>query len=204
MEAGEPVSVPPSSLLRPVRPAARMTSTDALFWYAESALPTLRPIIGGLFVLDRAPDWGRAEGAWDAAFALLPRLRERVVEVPLHLGLPEWVEDSHFDRSYHLRRLALPEPGRLRQLLDLVATLLATPLDHERPLWEAYWIDRLEGGRAALFLKLHHCLVDGVGAVAILNALTQRHRDAEPPRLPFDPQAGSPSPSGALDRKSVV
>ncbi len=169
--------------LRALELAPRMAPSDALFWYAESALPTLRPIIGGLFVLDRVPDPERADRGWDVALALLPRLRQRVVEAPLHLGPPEWVEDAHFDRAYHVRRISLPAPGTHRQLLDLISAVLATPLDHERPLWEAYAIEGLEGGRAALFLKLHHALVDGVGALAILKALTRSHRDAPHPTV---------------------
>ncbi len=157
-----------------------MTGTDALFWYAESALPIFRPIIGGLYVLDHEPDAGVLRARLDAALARVPRLRQRVLEAPLHLGLPEWVDDPHFDPRYHLRHFELPEPGTRRQLLDLVATLLGTPLDRERPPWETYWIGGLDDGRAAYFFKMHHCLVDGVGAVAILNALTS----AAPGELP--------------------
>jgi WS/DGAT/MGAT family acyltransferase len=177
---------------------SRMAPTDALFWYAESALPVFRPIIGGLYVLDRPPSPGVIQGGLELALHAVPRLRERVVEAPLQLGLPEWVEDPHFDRAYHLRHLSLPAPGSRRQLLDLTAQLLATPLDRERPLWEAYWIDGLEGTRAALFFKMHHCLVDGVGAIAILNALTRSEPGSEIPapaprvrrrRAPAEPAA---------------
>jgi hypothetical protein len=149
-----------AATLDPLRLPRRMAPTDALFWYAEAALPIFRPIIGGLYILDRTPQAERVEASLDAAMALVPRLRQRVVEVPFGLGLPEWAEDPHFDRSYHLRHLGSPQPGTLRQLLDLTATLLATPLDRERPLWEAYWFDGLEGGRAAYFFKMHHSLVD--------------------------------------------
>jgi WS/DGAT/MGAT family acyltransferase len=164
-----------------------MAATDALFWYAESALPTFRPIIAGLYILDRAPDPRRLEHGLRAALALVPRLRQRVVEAPWHIGLPEWVDDPHFDASYHVRHLSLPPPGAQRELLDLVATLFATPLDRERPLWEAYWIDGLTGGRSAYFFKLHHSVVDGVGAMALLNGLTQPARRAALPRIAAAP-----------------
>jgi WS/DGAT/MGAT family acyltransferase len=106
-----------------------------------------------------------------------------VVETPLEIGLPEWTEDEHFDPAYHLRHLSLPSPGTQRELLDLVAALFATPLDRQRPLWESYWIDGLEGGRSAYLFKVHHSVVDGVGSVAILDALTSRHPDEPPPRV---------------------
>ncbi len=160
-----------------------MTPSDALFWYAESVLPEFRPIIAGLYLLDRAPDPQRIEAGADLALALVPRLRQRVIEAPLQLGLPEWVEDEHFDRAYHLRHLSLPAPGTQRQLLDLAATLFATPLDRQRPLWESYWIDGLEGGRSAYFFKTHHSVVDGVGSVALLEALTSADPREPPPRV---------------------
>ena len=186
-------------MARPLALPSRMAPTDALFWYAESALPVFRPIIGGLYLLDRPPSPRVIENGLDRALHVVPRLRQRVVEVPFHLGLPEWVEDPHFDRKYHLRQLSLPAPGTQRQLLDLVAQILATPLDRERPLWEAHWIDGVEGTRAALFFKMHHCMVDGVGSVAILNALTQTEPRTELPERPPRPARRS-TPSGPAER----
>lgn len=161
----------------------RMTAGDALFWYAESALPIFRPIIAGLYLLDRVPDAVRMEEGLETALAVVPRLRQRVAEAPLLVGLPEWVDDLHFDYAYHVRHISLPPPGSLRELLDLAATLFAAPLDRQRPLWEAYWIDGLERKRAAFFFKLHHSVVDGVGSIALLDALTQPSRAARPPRV---------------------
>lgn len=161
----------------------RMTPTDALFWYAESALPNLRPVIGGLYLLDQTPDPARIEGCIDTALRVLPRLRQRVVEVPLNLGLPEWIEDTHLDRSFHVRHISLPTPGGQRELLDVASQLFAVPLDRERPLWDATLIDGLEGGRAALLFRMHHSVVDGVGSIAIFDAMTQTRRDAPPPKV---------------------
>lgn len=156
---------------------SRMGPSDALFWYGEQVLPVFRAIIGGLYLLDRPPDPEGVEAGFEAALALVPRLRQRVVEVPLGLGLPEWIEVARVDRPYHMRRVSLPAPGTLRQLLDFAAAILATPLDRERPLWEATVIEGLEHGRAAFFFKLHHSVVDGVGSMALLRALTQGARD---------------------------
>ncbi len=185
---------------KPLDLPRRMAPTDALFWYAESALPIFRPIIAGLYLLDRTPDPEQMEAAYDRALAVVPRLRQRVVEAPLHLGPPEWVFDPHFDREYHLRHFSLPEPGSLRQLLDLAATLLATPLDRERPLWEAYWIDGLEGGRAAHLFKTHHSLVDGVGSLAILNSLTRAEPKGAARRTHRAPPAAGESDPGTASR----
>jgi diacylglycerol O-acyltransferase len=72
----------------------------------------------------------------------------------------------------------LPAPGTPRALFDLISALFATPMDRQRPLWEAYVVHGLEGRRAAFFLRAHHSVMDGVGAVALLEGLTQAQRDA--------------------------
>jgi WS/DGAT/MGAT family acyltransferase len=181
-----------------------MAATDALFWYAESALPEFRPIIAGLYGLDRVPIAEQIEAGIELAIALVPRLRQRVVEAPLHLGLPEWIEDPHFDRSYHLRHISLPDPGGERELLDLVAALFATPLDRQRPLWEATWIDGLAGGRSAFLIKLHHAVVDGVGSAAILDALTTTEPGAGPRRIPRARPARVAPPPSAVARLAAL
>jgi diacylglycerol O-acyltransferase len=182
----------------------RMTASDALFWYGEAALPTLRPIIAGLYLLDRGPDRERLRRGIEAAIAMVPRLHQRVVEVPFSLGLPEWVDDAHFDLAYHLRHVSLPEPRSLRHLLELVAKLIATPLDRERPLWESYWVEGLEDGRAAYLIKMHHSVVDGVGSLALLAALTQAGRDDAPVRVRKPRKQGDGSGGGALQRLAAL
>jgi diacylglycerol O-acyltransferase len=167
----------------PLQLSSRMLPTDALFWYVEEATPELRPLVAGLLMLDRRPDPVRLRACVERWVARLPRLRQRVVEAPLHLALPEWEEDPHFELEYHTREVILPEPATERHLLDFVGAVFATPLDHMRPLWEAYLIEGLEGGRAACFFKVHHAVMDGVGSLAVFDAFTQGHR-AEPVRVP--------------------
>jgi WS/DGAT/MGAT family acyltransferase len=110
-------------------------------------------------------------------------LRQRVVEAPLRLGLPEWEDDPHFELAYHARDVVLPEPGSDQQLFEFASVVFATPLDHQRPLWEAYLIEGLQSGRTACFFKVHHSVMDGVASMAGFEALTQGHR-AEPVRVP--------------------
>jgi WS/DGAT/MGAT family acyltransferase len=87
--------------------------------------------------------------------------------VPGHLANPVWVDDEHFDLGFHVRRSALPRPGREEQLRDLVARLMSRPLDRLRPLWEMYLVEGLTGGRFALVSKTHQAMIDGVSAVDI-------------------------------------
>lgn len=118
---------------------------------------------------------------------------------------PAWIETT-VDMDYHLRHSALPFPGGERELGQLVARLHSHPLDFSRPLWECHLIEGLEGGRFALYFKAHHCAIDGMGAMRMVQTWLSRdpaNRDtpgpwvlaAKPPR-PDDITA----PLGLLDR----
>ena len=141
----------------PLELSSRMLPTDALFWYAEQATPELRPIVAGLLILDRRPARERLRACVERWIARLPRLRQRVVEAPLRLGLPEWEDDPHFELDYHAREVILPEPATERHLLDFAGSVFATPLDPMRPLLGSV-PDRgaARAGEAACFFKVHH------------------------------------------------
>lgn len=98
----------------------------------------------------------------DDRIAFVPRYRQHVRRVPGRLANPVWVDDADFDLGYHVRRSALPRPGSLDQLRDLAARIISRRLDPERPLWEVYFIEGLEGGAVALLSKSHQILVDGI------------------------------------------
>jgi WS/DGAT/MGAT family acyltransferase len=174
---------------------ARMLPTDALFWYIEEATPELRPLVAALLMLDRRPDREQLRASVERWIARVPRLRQRVVETPLRLGLPEWEDDVNFELDYHAREVVLPAPATERHLLDFAGAVFATPLDRMRPLWEAYLIEGLEHDRAACFFKVHHAVMDGVGSVAVFDALTQAHR-SEPVRVPRHAPPRRPSRAG--------
>jgi diacylglycerol O-acyltransferase len=97
----------------------------------------------------------------------LPTFRTRLVEVPGRLDRPYWVEDDSFDVEYHIRHLALPQPGDWRQLCIQIARMHARPLDLKRPLWECNVIEGLHNipgcppGAFAVYIKVHHSMVDG-------------------------------------------
>jgi WS/DGAT/MGAT family acyltransferase len=115
---------------------------------------------------------------------LVPPLRRRLVEVPLGIDRPYWIEDPEFDLEFHLREVALPAPGVPRRVGEQVARLHARPLDRARPLWELYLIHGLEGGRQAIYGKVHHAVIDGVSGGEILGILMDRTpvpRTVDPP-----------------------
>src|ERR1700684_176689 len=95
------------------------------------------------------------------------RMRQKVVVPSVPVTPARWVGDPDFDLDYHLRRVALPAPGTLRQLLDLAEVVRASPRDLERALWEVVYVEGLDGGRAALLSKFSHAITDGVGGIEL-------------------------------------
>jgi diacylglycerol O-acyltransferase / wax synthase len=111
---------------------------------------------------DFAPPWNR-------------RLRFPLTKNPL----PSWVEDEDIDLEYHVRHAALPWPGGERELGELVGLLQSTPMDLSRPPWECTLIEGLDGGRFAIFIKIHHALIDGVSGMMLLQrAMSPRRKDS--------------------------
>ncbi len=159
-----------SMALHNARYPNRMNPTDALFWLLDK-VPDLRSTIGALVILERAPTRQRLREEFTRLSHELVRMRQRVVEVPFGLAAPEWLEDPQFDPDYHIRYVAVPTPGGVDELLDEVSPLYATAFDPERPLWEAYVAEGLVGGRGALFVKMHHCMTDGVGGARLSEIL---------------------------------
>ncbi len=102
---------------------------------------------------------------------LLPPFRRRLVQVPLGLDHPYWIEDPNFDLDFHLRHIAVPPPGTNLQLSELVSRIAGRPMDRARPLWEIYVIEGLENGLVALYIKIHHCTIDGVSGAEMTSTL---------------------------------
>jgi diacylglycerol O-acyltransferase len=112
--------------------------------------------------------------------------------------VPCWVEDSDIDLEYHVRHAALPWPGGERELGELVGRLQSTPIDLARPPWECTIIEGLEGHRFALFIKMHHSLIDGVSGVKMLQRAMSPDRDKSLGLPPF--WATGTEPSGRKER----
>jgi hypothetical protein len=146
-------------------------------WRSERH-PRLSSTITAVELLATAPEWKRLVAAHEWGTRLVPRFRQRVVEPTLPIGPPFWANDADFDLAYHLRRVELPAPGTVRQLLDLAQSLAIAPFDRTRPLWEGTLVEGVEGGRAAYILKLHHSLTDGLGGIQLLSMLQCRTRGA--------------------------
>ncbi|MBW3661795.1 MAG: wax ester/triacylglycerol synthase family O-acyltransferase [Actinobacteria bacterium] len=113
-------------------------------------------------------------------------------------GLYHWVEDE-VELDYHFRHLALPEPGRIRELLSLVSVLHANLLDRHRPLWEMYLFENIEGGRVGVYTKIHHAMLDGVAAIRQVLASFTPDADSRDLPPPWATPVGGQTTAGAMD-----
>lgn len=177
-----------------------MTDAEGLMWRLEKD-PYLSSTFGNVTILDRKVDIDHVRRRLDRATHAIPRLRQRVQPAPANLAAPLWVDDPQFELDYHVRHLALPKPGSVRQLLDLATLIVADPFDRTRPLWQFVLVDGLSKGRSALIQKLHHTITDGVGGVKLSLQFLDVERDAPapPPITLDDAEATESSEPSAAD-----
>lgn len=154
---------------------AHVRETDA-FTIRMERDPLLRSTITSVTLFDRAPDWDVLVDRVDRATRLEPSFREKLVPSPFNLAPPRWVLDQDFDLSWHLRRVRAPAPRTLETVLTLARVAGMAAFDPARPLWEFTLITGLTGGRAALLMKLHHSLTDGVGGIELAALVVDQHR----------------------------
>lgn len=169
--------------------APAMSAVDAVMWRGD-ADRRLRATISMLEIWDTMPDWERLIAAHEWGTRMAPRFRQRVVESPFRTGTPTWAVDPDFDLRYHVRRMKVGGDGSYRELLDTCAQLAMTPLDPARPPWEGYLFEGLPEGRSAYFLKAHHAMTDGLGAIIGLAQLHSTTREPSPDK----PQPPAPDP----------
>ncbi len=180
----------------------RLTAQDTVFLRIEDDRQPQH--VGSLSVYDAAT-WRDGDGRFriddlrtfiDGRLHRVPRMRQRLMEVPLGQGRPIWVDDARFDIAYHVRLTALPRPGDDDQLLELMGRLQSLPLDRARPLWELWFVDGLTDDRMALIIKTHHALGDGLANVDLGMALLDVGPDVVDESEP-DEWRPAPAPTGA-------
>jgi WS/DGAT/MGAT family acyltransferase len=168
-----------------------MSPMDASFLHIEGPMNPMH--IGGVSIFEGpAPPFEDFAAMVDAKLDRVPRYRQKVRFVPLGLGRPVWVDDPHFNLTYHLRHSALPSPGDDRQLRDTAARIFAQHLDRSKPLWEIWQVEGLRDGRWALLSKVHHCMVDGVSATDLMSVMFEDGGGVLP-GAPWEPE---PEPNG--------
>jgi diacylglycerol O-acyltransferase / wax synthase len=160
----------------------RLSGLDASFLYMET--PTLHMHVAMTAVFDPTTVPGgysfrRVRQLINDRIPLAPVFQRRLVEVPMRLGFPVWVDDPEFDIDNHLRRAALPSPGGMRELGDFAADVISRQLHRDRPLWEMWIVEGVEDGKIALVAKMHHSTIDGVSGAELLGVLFDL--EPEPP-----------------------
>lgn len=166
-----------------------LSTLDAEFLHLEDGISHMH-IAGACVFAGPPPTMEELAGLVEGKMHQIPRYRQRVRSVPLELGRPIWADDPGFDLGYHLRRTALPAPGDDAAFCALMGRLMSQELDRDRPLWETWLVEGLEGGNWALIFKVHHCLVDGVAGAELLEVLL----DVEPTTQLTAPAAWEPAP----------
>jgi WS/DGAT/MGAT family acyltransferase len=175
----------------------RLTGLDASFLHLEDEAAHMH--VAAVMTFEGSPPHIDAMvDAIERRLHLVPRYRQKLAYVPFGQGRPRWVDDPHFNMRYHVRHTALPEPGTEDQLKRLAGRVFSQRLDRDKPLWEMWVVEGLDGGdRFAVLSKTHHALVDGVSGIDIMSVLF----DSEP-ESPAPPPEGkrwlpAPTPSRA-------
>lgn len=163
--------------------------------------PLLRSTIVAVVVLDATPDWGTLVSRVERATRLTPAFRSVLAAPPLRLGPLRWIPDHDFDLGWHLRRVAAPSPHDLDTVVELARTAGMTAFDPARALWEFTLVEGLTDGRAALVMKVHHALTDGIGGIELAQHVVDLQREpADLGPLPDEPPHHRVSPARlALD-----
>lgn len=162
----------------------RLSALDATFLDIENEAAPMH--VGAAMLFEAKPlqlehgglDFERLTRFTESALDRIPRYRQRLEWIP-GLRHPVWVDDDRFNMRFHLRHTRLPLPGDARMLKRLIGRLFSQHLDRSRPLWEFWVVEGVENDTFALVVKAHHCMVDGVAGVQLLEALLSPSPDAK-------------------------
>jgi diacylglycerol O-acyltransferase / wax synthase len=166
----------------------QLSPMEAIMWRVGQDA-TLRMTVGALAILDHAPTTEALSERLAVAAGNAPRLRRRPDDPTGMRARPAWVDDPDPAPERHLRSLSVASPGSTRQLLDLAGLLESVPFDPDCSPWDLTLIEGLDDGRAALYLRAHHVLTDGVGGIRLLGLLLD---EPKWPRFVVTPPAKRP------------
>ena len=162
----------------------QLTPMEAIMWRVGQDA-TLRMTLGALTIVDRPPTVDELRERLGLAAATAPRLRRRPDDPTAMRTRLVWLDDPEPTPERHLRTLSVAEPGSMRQLLELVGLLESVPFDPDYSPWDVTLIEGLAAGRAALYVRAHHVLTDGVGGIRLLGLILDEPRwprvDPPPP-----------------------
>lgn len=174
----------------------QISGQDATFLYAES--PTSPMHVATLIIVEGSLKFEDFKAIVASKLHLIPKFRKRLLNVPMNLDYPYWVDDPNFDIDLHINRIRLPEPANWKTLRELTSSIFSNPLDLRRPLWSIDFIEGLDAvsqvpkGSVAIVSKVHHVMIDGASGVGIMSILFDKSADEKekeiPKPIPFDPE----------------
>jgi WS/DGAT/MGAT family acyltransferase len=171
----------------------RLSGMDAAFLYLENSGVTMQ--VQAIMLLDPSTMPGgysfeKVKSHLAERLPLLPEFRQRLAFVPFDLARPVWFHDPDFDLDYHVRHIAVPEPGTIDQLMDVIGGIAGRQLDRSRPLWEFWIIEGIENGVVALFARMHHATIDGVSGASLATSILDLEPEptAPPPIDDWEPE----------------
>jgi len=173
----------------------QISGYDAAFLYAES--PTSPMHIATLVVVEDSLEFKDFKKIVASKLHLMPKFRQRLLNVPMNLDYPYWVDDPNFELDLHLHRMKLPDPSNWETLRRTTSRIFSAPLDLRRPLWSIHFIEGIDEiaqvpkGSVAIVSKVHHVMIDGNSGVGLMGILFDKDDKAKPIDLSkvkkFDP-----------------
>jgi WS/DGAT/MGAT family acyltransferase len=176
-----------------------ISSLDAGLLYVETEEMTMHTM--GILLVEppgntETSAMDLVRGALEERLHLIPPFRRKLVQGPLKIGDPYWIEDSEFELGKHLSHHVLPAPGSLHELDALIGELAGGCLGRDKPLWELAVIEGLENGKIAIVTKIHHATMDGGRGAALMGQLfsTEPHGEVPAPEEPWVPEREPTTP----------
>jgi WS/DGAT/MGAT family acyltransferase len=174
----------------------QISGQDAAFLYAESSLNPM--LIGTLIIVEDSLKFDDFKAILASKLHRMPKFRQRLLNVPLNLDYPYWVDDPNFDLDLHLNRIKLPDPANWKTLRETTASVFSASLDLRRPLWSMTFIEGLDEisqipkGSVAILAKVHHTMIDGASGVGIMGLLFDKTAEDKnkpiPAPKPYEPE----------------
>ena len=154
---------------KPSQSSQRLSGADAAFLYLERKEIPLH--IACVAIFEEALPFEEFVAAIDSKLHLVPRYRQVAAPAPFGIGYPHWEYDPRFDIRRHIIRITVNSPGGDAELEELAGRLFSELMDRDKPLWEIYVVEGLQGGRGALIVKVHHALADGIAGASLLRIM---------------------------------
>ena len=176
-------------------PGDRLTAEDAVFLYLETKETPLH--IGSVSIFDGPIPFEECVIYIDSRLPLIPRYRQRILVPPFNVGHPTWEEDPNFNIRNHVHHVQLKR-GSEGELRAFAGRLFGQMMDRNKPLWDMTVVDGLSSGRSALISRVHHCLVDGVSGVGLMNIMLDPALQAQAVKQKAKRRAPGPGPAASL------